>query len=167
MAPKRTPHGYPPPRQWVPVTGSLLVVVAVMAVRLSPPPPLAELIDASPDQFLSIKLVFRPLDCKLDPELITELNALSNTSFAEVSGVMLRPPVGDGDRETILREFGIRFPVHEDVDGDWGRALATLNQANPLLVVASNGRQIAALTPRGLGMVRRYLPTSWRRLGKT
>lgn len=167
MAPKRTPHGYPLTKRWVSVTGSLLVVVAAMVVRSSPPPPLADLIDASPDQFVNITLVFRPLDCKMDPGLIEELNALSTTSFAEVKGVVLQPPVGEGDRETVLREFAIQFPVYEDVDGEWGRALATLNQANPLLVVASNGRQIAAFTPRGLDMVRRYLPTSWRKLGKT
>ena len=139
-------------------------MVAALVARPSSPP-LAELTGASPDRFLDITFVFRPLDCKLAPDLVAELNALSRTNHANVTGVMLQPPIGEGDREVLLTEFGIRFPVVEDHEGEWNRALAALNQTNPLLIIASNGRQYAMFTPRGLGMVRRYLPQSWRKLG--
>ena len=135
----------------------ILLLVAAAASLRPERPSLGQLVATDPDAFLDITFVFRPLDCKLAPGLIHELNALATQPHFAVRGVMVQPPIGHGEAETVLQEFAIEFPVTIDWHGQWMKALAEERQVNPVFILSQKGERLAVVSPTGVGAMQRYL----------
>lgn len=158
---KTTVRSLATPKRILCVAGVLILIVSAVAAAASRrPQPLSleRLVAADPDIFLDVTFVFRPLDCKLAPGLIRQLNALARVPDFAVRGVMVQPPIGPGEPEMVLRDFEIRFPVTIDAEGQWTRTLAEERMPNPVLVLSQKGTRLAAVSPQGLAIMQRYLP---------